>query len=313
MRRRAVLGALALPAVARAQGQRPVRILVGFAPGGLTDTLARVVAPVIGAKLGHTCLVENRPGAAGVIAAEAVAKAPPDGALLLMGHPTALAIAPALGQALPFDAARAFAPISLMALQPHLLIVKGDAAWRDAPALIADAKRRPGEVSYGSSGVASVQHVAGEALAAAGGARFTHVPYRGSAPTMVDIAGGSLGFAIDGVGVSAPMIESGQLKAIGASHTRRVARFPAVPTLIEQGFAGFAIGSWFGLVGPAGLPAPLLATLQAACVECLATPEGERALRNASAEGIGSSAEEFAAWIAGEIARYRALGVKLEG
>jgi len=316
MRRRGLLGALALPGLAHADA-RPVRILVGFAPGGLTDILARVLAPVLAAKLGQPVVVENRPGAAGIIAAEAVAKAPPDGQLLLMGHPTALSIAPALGQALPFDAARAFAPVSLMAVQPHLLIVKGDAPWGGVQALLADGRARPTEISYGSSGVASVQHIAGEALGAAGGARFTHVPYRGSAPTMVDIAGGTLGFAIDGVGVAAPLIEAGQLKAIGASHTRRVARFPAVPTLIEQGLPGFAIGSWFGLVAPAGLPAAQFATLHAAAVECLGTADGQRALRNASAEAIGSTPEAFAEWIGGETARYRALaaaaGVKPEG
>ncbi len=316
MKRRGLLGAFALPGLAHAEG-RPARILVGFAPGGLTDILARVLAPVIGARLGQTVVVENRPGAAGIIAAEAVAKAPPDGQLLLMGHPTALAIAPALGQTLPFDATRAFAPVSLLAIQPHLLIVKGNAPWSDAPTLLADGRARPGEISYGSSGVASVQHVAGAARGAGGRARFTHVPYRGSAPTMVDIAGGQLGFAIDGVGVAAPMIEAGQLKAIGASHTRRVARFPEVPTLIEQGLTGFAIGSWFGLVAPAGLPAAQIAVLQVACVEALGSADGQRALRNASAEGIGSSPAAFAEWIAAETARYRALaaaaGVRPEG
>jgi tripartite-type tricarboxylate transporter receptor subunit TctC len=289
---------------------RPVRILVGFAPGGFTDILARAIAPALSARFGPPFVVENRPGAAGVLAAEAVAKAPPDGHTLLLAHPTAVSIAPALAQRLPFDAAAAFAPVTLLAMQPHLLIVKRDSPWRGVQDLVADARARPGAVTYGSSGVGSVQHVAGEVFAAATGAEFTHVPYRGSAPTMADIAAGQVGFAIDGVAVSAPMIEAGQLRALAASVERRVARFPDVPTLAEAGVPGVAIGSWFGLIAPAGTPPAVVEALRGAAVQALEGPEALRVLRAASAEPVGSTPAEFAAFIAAETARYRRLSAR---
>jgi tripartite-type tricarboxylate transporter receptor subunit TctC len=312
--RRTLLGAaLSLPAVARAQPawpERPVRILVGFSPGGFTDILARLMAIALQARFGQPFLVENRIGATGIIAADAVAKSAPDGHTLLLAHPTASAIAPALAQRLPFDAARAFAPITLLARQPHLLLVKGDSPWKSLAELIAEAKRKPGSITFASSGVGSVQHIQGEQFCLATGIEAVHVPYRGSAPTMTDIAGGQVHWVIDGVAVSAPLIEAGALRALGTAAPQRIGRWPEVPTFAEQGVQGVVPGSWFGLMAPAGTPPAIIAGLAQASTAALALPEVMRAMRSASAEPGGLSPEEFTAFLAKETDGYRALAAR---
>ena len=238
--------------------------------------------------------------------AEAVAKAS-DGHTLMMGHPTALAIAPAFAQRLPYDAETAFAPISLLALQPHLLLVKADARWPDLAAMFAEGRARPGVLTYASSGVGSVQHIQAEQLCAAAGMQAVHVPYRGSAPSMTDLAAGQIDFVIDGVGVSRPLLDAGRLRALATAAEHRLPAMPQLPTLAESGARGVLPGSWFGLVAPAGMPLAHQAALHAACQAALPTPEVMRALANASAEAVGSSAAEFRAFIAGQKASLREL------
>ncbi len=313
MRRRVMLGALAAPAAAFAQPawpQYPVRVLVGFSPGGLTDVLARVVSAELSKKFGQPFVVENRPGASGIIAAEAVAKAT-DNHTLLMGHPTALAIAPGFNQRLPFDAETAFAYLSLLALQPHLLLVKADSPWTDVAALVAAGRARPGSLTFASSGVGSVQQIQAEQFCAAMGIEAVHVPYRGSAPTMTDLAAGQVHFVLDGVGVSRPLIEAGRLKALATSNTHRLPSQPTLPTLAESGVQGVLPGSWFGLVGPASLPAPVVAALHQASAAALATPDVQRALGNAAAEAIGNTPAEFRGFVAQQIAGFRVLARRI--
>ncbi|MCO6417823.1 tripartite tricarboxylate transporter substrate binding protein [Siccirubricoccus sp. KC 17139] len=311
MRRRALLAGLALlPAPSRAQGswpEKPVRILVGFPPGGLTDVLARVLANALQPRFGQPFLVENRTGASGIIAAELVAKSPPDGHTLLLAHPTAVAIAPALAQRLPFDGARAFAPVTLLARQPHVLLAKGDSPWTSLADLVAEAKRRPGAITFASSGVGSVQHIQAEQFCMATGIEAVHVPYRGSAPTMTDLAAGQVHWVIDGVGVSAPLIEAGSLKALGTAAPRRIARWPSLPTFAEQGVEGVVPGSWFGLMGPAGMPPRLVAALAEAAAAALTGAEAQRALTSASAEAAAEGPEAFANFLAVETGQFRAL------
>jgi tripartite-type tricarboxylate transporter receptor subunit TctC len=317
LRRRPLLAGLAAQAAATAAQaqsasphppwpQHPVRILVGFPPGGLTDVLARVLAPRLSERFGQPFVVENRAGASGIIAAEAVAKAT-DGHTLLLAHPTALAIAPVFARRLPFDAERDFSLVSLLALQPHLLLVKADAPWRDVAALVADARARPETLTFASSGVGSVQHIQAEQFCAAASIRAVHVPYRGSAPTMTDLAAGQVDFVIDGAGISAPLIEAGRLRALATANARRIARRPEVPTLAELGIGGVLPGSWFGLAAPAALPAPVSRALRDAAAAALPTPEVARALDNASAEGVGSRPDEFRAFVQDQIARFREL------
>jgi tripartite-type tricarboxylate transporter receptor subunit TctC len=316
MLRRTLLGVLAAPAVmAQPAGsptwpQYPVRILVGFPPGGLTDVLARVLAPRLSEHFGQPFVVENRAGASGIIAAEAVAKAT-DGHTLLLAHPTAMAIAPALAQRLPFDAERAFTHISLLALQPHLLLVKADAPWRDVAALVADGRARPGRLTFASSGVGSVQHIQAEQFCAAAGITAVHVPYRGSAPTMTDLAAGNVDFAIDGLGIAWPLVEAGRLRALATSNARRLARAPNLATLAEQGVEGVLPGSWFGLAAPSSIPEARALAIQQVAAAALTTPDVLRALGNASAESIGGTPAEFRAFIQDQISRFRTLAQRV--
>ncbi|WP_198384019.1 tripartite tricarboxylate transporter substrate binding protein [Roseomonas sp. KE2513] len=307
-----VLGAAALPA-SRAWAQpppawkptRPVRLVVGFPPGGFTDILARVIAPLLQARLDQSIVVENRGGAAGIIGAEAVARAVPDGTTLLLGHSTANAIAANLAQRLSYDPRTAFTPITLVAAQPHALLVNAAAPYVDIGAFLAAARQAPGRLTYASSGVASVQHVAGEMLRAATGIDVVHVPYRGTGPALADLAGGQVDFVIDGLAGAAPLISGGRIRPLAVSTAQRVPRLPYLPTLAEAGAPGFEIRSWFGLFAPAGLPEAAVEALYAAATDALARPEMLRVLSDASAEAGGMPPAAFADFVRGEIARYR--------
>lgn len=290
---------------------RPIRLVVGFPPGGFTDILARSLAPLLQAQLNQAVVVENRGGAAGIIGADLVAHAAPDGATLLLGHSTANAIAANLNQRLGYDPRTAFAPITLVAAQPHALLVNAASPFASTEDLIAAARRAPARLTYASSGVASVQHVAGEMLSAASGIDVVHVPYRGTGPALADLAGGQVDFVIDGLAAATPLIAGGRIKALAVSTARRVARWPDLPTLNESGAPGVEIRSWFGLLGPAGLPEPVVQSLYAATLSALSSPEMRRLLEDSSAEAGGMPPSEFASFIATEIARYREVAARM--
>lgn len=315
MRRRDLIAGMAALSTgpARAQGNGPggypsgsVRMLVGFAPGGYTDILARAVAIQLQQQFGRPFVVENRPGAAGVIAAETVARASADGLTLLVGHTTANAIVGVLQQRIGYDPARDFAPVTLLAAQPHALVVRANSPWRGVPDLIAAAKERPGTLAYGSSGVASVQHVAGEMLARAAGIELVHVPYRGSAPALVDLAAGQIHLVIEGAAVSGAMVDSGQIRALAVTAAGPVARFPGVPPVAET-LPRYEVQSWFGLFAPAATPAAVTGALRDAVAGALETPGMRRILQDASATPGGMSSPAFQRFVENEIERYRSL------
>lgn len=302
----------ALAQVGRAwKPPRPVRLIVGFPPGGFTDILARVLAPLLQAQLDQSVIVENRGGAAGIIGAEAVARAAPDGSTLLLGHSTANAIAANLAQRLSYDPRTAFTPITLVAAQPHALLVNAAARYTSVAELLAAARQAPGHLTYASSGVASVQHVAGEMLRGATGIDVVHVPYRGTGPALADLAGGQVDFVIDGLAGAAPLMEGGRIRALAVSTARRVSRLPDVPTLDESGAPGFEIRSWFGLFAPAGLPSEAVDSFYVATSAALARPEMQRVLSEASAEPGGMPPAAFAEFVTAEIARYREVAARM--
>jgi tripartite-type tricarboxylate transporter receptor subunit TctC len=306
---------LARPALAQMgaawKPPRPVRLVVGFPPGGFTDILARVLAPLLQVQLDQSVVVENRSGAAGIIGAEAVARAVPDGTTLLLGHSTANAIAANLAQRLSYDPRTAFAPITLVAAQPHVLLVNAAAPYTTVAELLAAARKAPGRLTYASSGVASVQHVAGEMLRAATGIDAVHVPYRGTGPALADLAGGQVDFVIDGLAGAAPLLHAGRIRALAVSTAERVPRLPDVPTLDEAGAPGFEIRSWFGLFAPSGLPDPAVESLYAAASAALSRPEMHRVLNDASAEPGGMPPAAFAEFVRNEIARYREVAARM--
>jgi tripartite-type tricarboxylate transporter receptor subunit TctC len=232
----------------------PVRILVGFAPGGGTDILARIVAQKLQIMWGITVLVENRAGATGVIAAEAVAKAAPDGNTLLMAHINSHALAPALMPKLNYVVDRDFTPLTLVGITPNLLISNNDQPAKTVAELVAQCKANPGKVSFGSAGQGSAQHMALESFKLAAGVDTIHIPYKGSAPMLADLIGGQIGYSFDTMTAATPHVKSGKVRAIAQTRAKRASSYPNVPTMIEAGFPNFEATTWYGLVGPGKLP-----------------------------------------------------------
>ena len=250
--RRAALAlpALALPWIARAQA-RAVRLLVGFAPGGAADTVARLIAPRMGEHLGATIVVENRAGASGTIAAAAVAGAPPDGSTLLfttLSHVTN----PYLLTGLPFDYATAFAPVSLVVLWPQLLTVRNGFPARDFAGFLAHARANP--VTYGTPGNATAQHLAGELLRLRTGVRLEHVPYRGGADAARDLSAGVVDAAFMTTSTALPVVQSGRVTVLAVATPERLPAYPEAPTISESGVPGFALSDWCAMFAPAATP-----------------------------------------------------------
>jgi tripartite-type tricarboxylate transporter receptor subunit TctC len=261
--RRASLALLAVPAIARAQA-RPVRLVVPFAPGGLTDILARAAAEQLQARLGQPVVVENRAGAGGNLAAEAVARAAPDGTTLLVATQGIIAINKALFARLTYDPDADFVALAMLAQQPNLLVVSPRALpdVDSVAALIATAKARPG-LPYGSNGGGSFTHLSMELFRAMAGVEMTHVPYRGSAPLLTDMVAGTIGVGFDGLATSAPQVRGGTLRAIGVTSAQRFRAMPDVPAVAET-LAGFDASPWYGVFAQSAVPEGTLATLEAA-------------------------------------------------
>ena len=308
MLRRAFIATAALPLVARAQGfpDRPVTLVVPFAPGGSADVLARALAPAMAEVLGQPVVVELRPGAGGNIGAAHVAQGPrADGHTLLLAS-LSLSTAPAL-QSIPWDPLRDLAPVAGLGAIPNLLIVSPNSPYRDLAGLLAAARARPGAISYGSSGPGTGSHLAGALLAAQAGVDMLHVPYRGSGAVYPDLIAERIGFLLDVAGSSAPQVVAGTVRALGITATQRAAAFPDLPTIAEQGLAGFSFLTWFGVFARAGTPEPALHRLEAAVLAGLATPAVRDRLAQAGALPIPAPAAGFGAWFAAEVARWQAM------
>ncbi len=288
---------------------RTVRVMVGFAPGGFADIVARALSEQLTASLGQSFVVENRTGASGTLASNAVAKAPADGSVLLLGHSTPNAVAAALFRDLPYDAVKDFTPIAQVAVHPHMLVVPAASPFRSTADLVAAARGKPGGVAYSSAGIGSVHHLASTIFGQQAGLELTHVPYRGSAPAMADLIAGRVDFAIDGVSAVAPQIEDGKLRPLAAATMARINRFPDLPTLQEQGYGDIDAMSWVGLFGPPGLPPEIVARAAAAVDAALETPAMKKMLADGSTIASDRRGEAFRDFVALEVDRYQtALG-----
>jgi len=305
------LPALALPATPRAQSawpDRPVRIVVPFTPGGSTDILARVLGAELQEALGQPFVIENRGGAGGTVGSELVARATPDGYTLMMGHIGTLAVNPALYPRLSFDTATAFAPIVLVAIVPNILAVNPrKIAATTVPGLIELARRDPGRLSYGSGGNGSAAHIAMVAFSRAAGIELQHVPYRGTAPMMTDLIGGTIDLTLTGGPPALPPVRAGQLRALGVSSLTRLSSAPDLPTIAEQGLPGFEATQWYGLVAPAGTPRPVIDRLNALSTTILQSPKIRPKLEAEGADPAPGTPEAFGAFIETERARWGAL------
>jgi tripartite-type tricarboxylate transporter receptor subunit TctC len=273
--RRAVLAALATPALARAQPgwspDRPITLIHGFGPGGAADTISRILAPPLAEALGRPVVVEPRPGAGGNIGSAALARAAPDGhtvGLLTGSH----GVAAAFGRATGFDPVDGFAWISIALRYAFVLVVRADSPWADLPALLAAARVRPGAVQYGGLGPGSSHHLTAEALAAAAGVEWTQVPYRSDVAGLTGVLTGELPVMVSTTVGAMGMLQDPKLRGLAVTADRRSARFPAIPTVAEAALPGFRSYTWAGLAAPAGTPAPVLARWHAALVQALAAP-----------------------------------------
>ncbi|PUE07508.1 tripartite tricarboxylate transporter substrate binding protein [Limnohabitans sp. WS1] len=275
----------------------PVRILVGFAPGGGTDILARIVAQKLQTMWGVTVLVENRAGATGVIAAEAVAKAAPDGNTLLMAHINSHALAPALMPKLSYVVDRDFTPLTLVGITPNLLICNNDQPAKTVAELVAQCKANPGKVSFGSAGQGSAQHMALESFKLAAGVDTIHIPYKGSGPMLADLIGGQIAYSFDTMTAATPHVKSGKVRAIAQTRAKRASSYPNVPTMVEAGFPNFEATTWYGLVGPGKLPPAMAQRMNEDINKVLVMPDVVEKLAQYGAEDGGGSAQRFADFI----------------
>ena len=305
----ALPGLLATPAVARAAEwpARPLRMVVPFTPGGSTDILGRVVASRIGAALGQPVVVENRPGAGGTVGTEQIAHAAADGYTIGMGHIGTLAVNPTLYPRLGYDPERGLAPICLVAMVANVLAV----GPRTVPAtsvaeFLAFARARRDPLSFGSGGNGSAAHLAMAALGDATGIGFTHVPYRGTAPMVTDMISGQIDMTMSGGPALLPPVRAGQLRALGVSTRGRIEAAPDLPAIAET-LPGFEAAQWYGVVGPAGLPEPVVARLNAAIRGALGAPEVLARLRDEGAEPAPGTPAEFASFIGAEMQRWGGL------
>ena len=290
------LALLALQLAAQDYPSRPVRIVVPFSAGGPNDIIARLVAHKLGEALGQQMVIDNRPGAGGNIGTDSVAKAPPDGYTLLSAGPGSLITNPLIGK-VPYDTARHFAPVSLMAGAPNVLVVHPSVPAKSVEELIALARAQPGRLNYASAGAGSNAHLAAALFAAMAGVELAHVPYRGTGPGLNDLAAGQVQLAIFGIPPVLPHVKRGALRALAVTGKRRSAELPDVPTVEEAGVPGYEVNPWYGLLAPAGTPAPIVTRLSAEVTRIVRAPEMRDKLAAQGAEAAGGTPEEFVAVI----------------
>lgn len=319
--RRTLLGGLALPALAlpaRAQGfpDQPLRMIVPFAAGGPADTIARVVARVMTDRLGRPVVVESRPGAGGTIGVDAAAKARPDGHTLVMASSGAVVILPHMRANMPYDPLRDLAPIGQVLGVPQIVSVAPNLGVRSLQELVAMARARPGQLAFGSAGIGSSLHMAGELLKLRAGIDITHVPYTGAAPAVTDLLAGRIQLLLADVPALVGQVRAGALPALAVTAEARLDALPDVPTAIEAGVPGLVSETWYGVLGPAGIPADRIATLNAAVRAATEEAEARRVLTGQGGRIVGSTPQAFAAFIRQNHATWgevvRATGVRME-
>ena len=313
LRKRALLGALAAAAALALPGawaqtwpSRSVSIIVPFPAGGTTDVLARALGQELSKTLGQPVVVENKPGAGATLGADYVAKAKADGYTLLMGavHHT---IATSVYRKLGYDFEKDFAPITTVALVPNVLVVNPQVPAKTVQELLAQAKAQPGKLTYGSNGTGTGQHLIGAQFEGMGGVQLLHVPYKGSGPLTTDLLGGQISMSFDTVTPVLPHIKAGKLRALAVTTAKRSVALPDVPTLEEAGLPGFDMGTWFGMLAPAGTPKDIVARLNADMVKIIQSPEFSKKMDDIGADPIANTPEQMARQIKDDTARFARL------
>lgn len=300
----AALGlALAHGAFAQIYPTRPISMVVGFAPGGGTDTVARIVAQKVGASVGQSVLVENKPGAGGNVATDQVARSAPDGYTILLGSVGSLAVAPHLIAKLPYDPLRDLAPITMAVEFANVLVVQPSLASTLAE-FVKLAKEKPGTLTYGSSGIGGAGHLAGELLRLMAGIDIVHVPYKGGGPAMQGMLGGQVSAIFATPVTAAPHVKAGKIKAVATTGAARSAFMPDVPTIAESGYPGYEATNWYAFLAPAGTPKPVLERLHRELVQALKAPDVREQLEKQGIEANPGTPEELAKYMERELATW---------
>jgi tripartite-type tricarboxylate transporter receptor subunit TctC len=320
MHRRTVLAVPLLLAASRAQTQaypsKPIHIVVTVSAGGSIDTIARSIGEALSQKVGQPVIVENKPGAGGNIGADAVAKAAPDGYVILMGAVATHAINPTLYKNIPYDAVRDFQPVTQVASTPNVLVVNPSLPVTTVREFIAYAKAHPGQLNFGSGSTGSAGHLAGELFKKMAGVEMTHIPYKGAGPAMQDLIGGQIQLMCDNLASSLGQIRAGKVRALAVTTAQRTSLAPQLPTIAESGLPGFDISTWFGIFLPAHAPREVVDRLHGEFVRALSAPDVREKMAHLGAEPVGNTPEEFAAYIRSESRKYadviRASGAKVD-
>jgi len=292
------------PALAQDFPNRALHIVIGFPPGGAIDTIARVIAPKMAAELGQSVVVENKPGAGGVIGMQAVARAEPDGYTIFMGTMGNFSITPAITKDLPYNVNKDFAPVTEVASSGFVIYVNPQLPIKTVADLIAYAKANPAGVNFSSSGNGGLPHMAGEMFASTAGIKMTHVPYKGSSPSVNDVVAGQVQLTFEAVAVGLQHVKGGRLRALATMGPQRLAVLPDVPTVAET-IPGFNVTNWFGMAVPAGTPAQRIDRLQKSVVNALKQPDVLKTLEGLGVDPVGDTPVQFGAYIAEELQRWQ--------
>jgi len=297
--------AVALPAAAQTYPSKPVRIVVVSTPGGSVDTLARAIAPRLSSKWSQQVLVDNRPGAGGAIAAELVAKAPPDGYTLMMGTIASLATNVSLYKSLPYDPVKDFAPITLVATQNLVLLVHPSIPSRSVKELVALAKKQPGKLTFASAGNGVGGHLSGELFKMLAQIDILHIPYKGVQPAMMDVVGGQVTMVFASIASGMAQVANKRLFPLAVTGAQRSPAAKELPTMVEAGIKGYESSTWYGLVAPAGTPSDIVNRLNAEVVAGLKSPDLNERLTREGADPVGNSPAEFSKYMQSEIDKWR--------
>jgi tripartite-type tricarboxylate transporter receptor subunit TctC len=297
----AVAFATAGTCMAQSYPSKPVRFISPYAPGGGTDTMARVLAQKLSEGLGRQVFVENRPGGGGIVGTETAAKAAPDGYTILLGSKGPMTVNPALYAKLSYDTVRDFAPISLVSIVPALLAVHPSLQVKTVKELVALARSHPGELTFSSSGNGGTGHLSGEQFAALGGVRMVHVPYKGTGPATTALLSGEVSMSFGNMIALMPYVQSGRLRALAVTGAKRVSAAPQLPTVAEAGLPGYEYVAWYGVLAPAGTPRDIVGRLSSELVKIARQPDMKDKLTGEGGDVVGSSPEEFSAFIKREL------------
>ena len=292
------------PLAAQTYPQKPIKIVVPYPAGGTSDILARAIGVKLTESLGQPVIVDNKPGANGNVGADIVAKSPPDGYTLLLADIGALAISPSVYPALPFDPTKDFAPVTMVAYSPHILVVHPSIPAASVKDVIALAKSKPGKLNFAISGVGGAPHLAGVEFALRTGIDWAYIPYKGGSQAIADVAGGQADVTMNGMLATYPLVQGGKLKLIAVSSGKRMSAIPDVPTIAESGVPGFETGSWQGVIAPAGTPPEIVAKLNAEIIKIVSTPEMRDRLAQQGADVRTNTPAEFGTFIGNEKARW---------